>query len=89
MTNKIQKKDIYIDRIQQDKERNIDLGDYPVFNIKTNRQLKHRFRHYFKDLDDYYSSKNSDYKNWSHEYKHTSHEAYLFFDDIEDDEYRL
>ena len=84
----INKENIYIDRYQQDKERNIALGDYPVFNIKTGRQLKHRFRYYFKDLNDYYTSKNSEFKKWSDEYKYTSYEAYLFFDDIEYNEFR-
>ena len=84
----INKENVYIDRLQQDKERNIALGDFPVFNGKTGRQLKHRFRDYFTDLDDYYSSKNPDYVNWSDEYKHTYQEAGRFFRDVEDKEYR-
>jgi len=85
----IKKKNIYIDRFQQDKEKNIWLGDYPMYHYKTNRQLKYRFRHYFKNLDEYYSSKNKKYLKWSDEYKCTSYEAYKFFDDIEHKEYRL
>ena len=85
---KIKKQNIYIDAQQQLKEKNIDIRDYPVYNIETNRQLKHTFSHYFKDLDEYFSSKNSAYKTWSDEYKYTSYEAYLFFDDIENKEYR-
>ena len=84
----IKKEYIYIDILKQNKEKNISILDYPMFNEKTGRQLKYRFGHYFKDLDDYYTSKNSDFKNWSKEYKQNSFEAYKFFDDIEHREYR-
>ena len=87
MTN-IKKQNIYIDVQQQHKERNISLNDYPVFNIKTGRQLKHTFSYYFEDLDDYFGSKNPAYKTWSDKYKFTSQEAFLFFEDVESKEYR-
>ena len=89
MTNKIQKKNIYIDATQQHKEKNISLNDYPVYNIKTGRRLKYNFNYYFKNLDDYFSSKNPDYAKWSDEYKYTSQEAFLFFENVERNEYRL
>lgn len=79
----IKKQNIYIDAQQQHKEKNIDIRDYPVYNIETNRQLKHTFSHYFKDLDEYFSSKNPNYKNWDKEYKYTSREAAKFFDNIQ------
>ena len=79
---------IYIDRIQQSKEKNVYLGDYPVFNYKTGCYLKHRFSYYFTDLSDYYATKNSNYLSWSDEYKCTSQEANLFFEDVLNKEYR-
>ena len=85
---KIQKKNIFIDRIRQNKENNIALVDYPVFNIKTGRQLKHRFGHYFSGMDDYYESKNPEFKNWTKGFKQNSYKAYKFFDDIEHREVR-
>jgi len=88
MPNRIQKQNIYIDRIQQQKENNITLVDYPVFNIKTGRQLKNNFGYYFKGMDDYYTSKNPEFKNWTKGYKHNSFEAYKFFNDVEHKEYR-
>ena len=84
----IKKKNIYIDRFQQQKENNISLLDYPVFNIETGRRLNKRFRHYFSGMDDYYESKNPEFKNWTKGYKQNSFEAYKFFDDIEHREYR-
>ena len=84
----INKENIYIDRYQQDKEKNISLEDYPVYHQKTNRQLRHRFNHYFRDLDDYYKTKNPKYINWSDEHKQTSYEAYLFFNDVKYNEFR-
>jgi hypothetical protein len=85
----IKKKNIYIDRFQQQKENNMSLLDYPVFNIETGRQLKHRFGYYFKNMDEYYTTKNPEFKNWSKKYKHTSYKAYKFFDDVEHKEYRF
>ena len=85
----INKKHIYIDAQQQHKEKNIALQDYPVFNIKTGRQLKHRFWYYFKDLEDYYTSKNPNYKNWSNEYKYNSLEWSKFMEDIQKNEIRI
>ena len=84
----IEKQNIYIDKYQQDKERNIDLGDYPVYHQKTGRQLKHSFNHYFKDLDAYYISKNSNYVNWSDKHKRDSYEAFLFFEVVNYNEFR-
>ena len=86
---KIDKKYIYIDAQQQHKEKNIALQDYSVFNIKTGRQLKHRFWYYFKDLEDYFGSKNSDYKNWDKEYRYTSQEAAIFLNNIRENEIRI
>ena len=86
---KIEKKNIYIDAQQQQKENNIALIDYPVFNIKTGRQLKHNFGYYFKDLDEYFSTKNSNYKNWDKEYKYISREAAIFFNNMQENEIRI
>ena len=86
---KIQKKNIYIDAQQQQKENNIALADYPVFNIKTGRQLKHNFGYYFKDLDDYYNTKNSKYSTWSDGYKYNSLEGSKFIEDIQKNEIRI
>ena len=88
MTNRIQKQNIYIDIFRQNKENNISINDYPVYNYETGRRLKHRFGYYFKDLDDYYTTKNPAYKNWTKSYKHNSFEAYKFFNDVEHKEYR-
>ena len=85
----INKKYIYIDAQRQHKEKNISLQDYPVFNIKTGRQLKNRFWYYFKDLEDYFTSKNSNYKNWDKEYRYTSQEAAKFFDNMQKNEIRV
>ena len=85
----INKKYIYIDAQRQHKEKNISIQDYPVFNQKTGRQLKNRFWYYFKDLEDYYSSKNSDYKNWYKEYKYNSLEGSKFIEDIQKNEIRV
>ena len=84
----INKENIYIDRHRQNRERNNSLCDYPVFNLETGQQLKHRFGYYFKDLDDYYTSKNPEYIKWSDDYKQISYEAFLFFDDMEYNEFR-
>ena len=78
----INKENIYIDRLRQNKERNISIGDLPVFSLKTNRQLKNRFRHYFKNLSEYYGSKNKKYLEWSKEYRYTSEEADVFLRDV-------
>ena len=86
---KIDKKNIYIDAQQQQKENNIALIDYPVFNIKTGRQLKYNFGYYFKDLDEYFNSKNPNYKNWDKEYRYTSQEAAKFFDNMRKNEIRI
>jgi hypothetical protein len=86
---KIQKKNIYIDAQQQQKENNISLYDYPVFNQKTGRQLKHNFGYYFKDLDAYYASKNSKYLEWSDEHKYNSLEGSKFIEDIQKNEIRI
>ena len=88
MPNKIQKEYIYIDRLKQNEENNTSLLDYPVFNRKTGRRLKNPFGYYFNGMDDYYISKNLEFKNWSKSYKQNSFEAYKFFDDIEHREYR-
>ena len=85
----IKKKNIYIDRFQQQKENNMSLLDYPVFNVETGRQLKHRFGYYFKNMDEYYISKNPEFKKWSKKYKHTSYKAYKLYDDVEHKEYRF
>ena len=84
----IEKKNIYVDMFQQNKEKNIWMGDFPLYNYKTGRQLKSRFRDYFNTLDEYFSSKNEKYSSWTEEYKHTSQEAYKFFRDVQDKEYR-
>ena len=84
----INKEHIYIDILKQNEQKNISILDYPVFNLKTGRRLKRTFGHYFKDLNDYYISKNPNFKNWSKKYKQNSFEAYKFFDDIEHREYR-
>lgn len=84
----IEKKYIYIDRFQQKKEKNICLGDYPVYNYKTGKQLKHKFSYYFNDLDNYFLSKNKNYLDWSNEYKCTSYEAHNFLNCVENREYR-
>ena len=85
---KIQKENIYIDRIKQNKENNLSLNDYPLFNIETGRQLKKRFGHYFSGMDEYYESKNPEFKNWTKGFRQNSYEAYKFFDDIEHREVR-
>jgi hypothetical protein len=85
---KIQKENIYIDSIRQTQEKNISINDYPVFNIETGRRLKHRFGYYFKDMDDYYTSKNPEFKNWTKGYRQNAFEAYKFYDDIEHREVR-
>ena len=85
---KIQKENIYIDSIRQTQEKNISINDYPVFNIETGRRLNKRFGYYFSGMDDYYESKNPEFKNWTKGYKQNSFEAYKFFDDVEHKEYR-
>ena len=84
----INKENIYIDRIKQNEEYNMSLMDYPVFNLETGRRLKHRFGYYFSGMDDYYSSKNPEFKNWTKGFRQNSFKAYKFFDDIEHREVR-
>ena len=82
------KEHIYIDRIKQNEENNMSLMDYPVFNRETGRRLKHPFGYYFSGMDNYYESKNPEFKTWTKGYKQNSFEAYKFFNDVEHREYR-